>query len=165
MYHLQIITREADDVQAAVVAAIREGRTVSFEIEGVRGGLRLRHKKFKGDVRFLKTPGPFMITVRGADEWKLLDAFIGRLVYHFAGSIRGINIQLDAPPPSPKKRARRVARKKSRRPARAKRAAKGPARRTPKRTIRRTPKRATRRTGRRLTRRTARRGRTPRRSR
>lgn len=169
MYHLQIITREADDVQAAVVAAIREGRMVSFEIEGVRGGLRLRHKKFKGDVRFLKTPGPFMITVRGADEWKLLDAFIGRLVYHFAGSIRGINIQLDAPPPPAKKRARRVARKKSRRPARAKRAgkhaAKRPARRTPKRTLRRTPKRATRRTGRRLTRRTTRRGRTPRRSR
>ncbi|HSA54146.1 MAG TPA: hypothetical protein VLE53_00515 [Gemmatimonadaceae bacterium] len=173
MYHLQIITRETGDhadVQAAVLAAIREGRMVSFEIDRVRGGVRLRHRKFKGDVRFLKTEGPLMITVRSPDpagEWQLLDAFIGRIVYHFADSIRGINIPLDGMPAGPKKPARRVARRAARRatprraarrkPKRARaRVARRPKRRT--RTARRTPRPSARRTTRRTTRRAARRG-------
>ena len=170
MYHLQIITRETGDhadVQAAVLAAIREGRMVSFEIDRVRGGVRLKHRKFKGDVRFLKTAGPLMITVRSPDpagEWQLLDAFIGRIVYHFADSIRGINIQLDGLP-APKKTARRPARGARRKPARrggARRKAKPPSTRGARRTTRRAT-RATRRPVRRITRRTTKRN--PRRSR
>ena len=161
MYHLQIITREAGDhadVQAAVLAAIREGRMVSFEIDRVRGGVRLRHRKFKGDVRFLKTAGPLMITVRSPDpagEWQLLDAFIGRIVYHFADSIRAINIQLDGIP-APTKSARRTARKPARR---------GGARRKAKRARPRRPARRVRRITRRTPKRNPRRGRPTRRSR
>jgi hypothetical protein len=172
MYHLQIITREAVDVQAEVMSAIRDERMRSFEIDRIRGGLVLRHKKFRGDVRFLKTPGPLMITVRGPDEWQLLDAFIGRLVYHFADTIRGINIQLDAAPPVAKKgvrqRTRRAAgRRAGRRAAvrKAKRAPRRPAKRAARTPGRRATRRATRRVTRRLTRRTSRRGRAPRRSR
>lgn len=171
MYHLQIITRETGDhtdVQAAVLAAIREGRMVSFEIDRVRGGVRLRHRKFRGDVRFLKTAGPLMITVRSpepAGEWQLLDAFIGRIVYHFADSIRAINIQLDgmpAPKKTARRPARRVARKKSARRGGARRKAKRAAgRRAGRRTVRRPVRRVTRR----VTRRSARRSRSTRRSR
>lgn len=180
MYHLQIITREAGDhadVQAAVLAAIREGRMVSFEIDRIRGGVRLKHRKFKGDVRFLKTAGPLMITVRSPDpagEWQLLDAFIGRIVYHFAGSIRGINIQLDGMP-APKKAARRSARRAKRKPARrggARRKSKRPSARGARRTTRRTtprttrtPRQRVRRITRRAPKRSARRSRATRRSR
>lgn len=112
MYHLQIISRDAMDVQAAVREAIETERIKSFEIDRIRGGLRIRHKKFKGDVQFARTPGPTLVTVRSPNpdnEWQLLTAFIGRLVYHFGDAITGINLQVGGgpPPKSPKRRARK----------------------------------------------------------
>ena len=114
MVHLQLIGRDAADIGALVRSAIEEERIKSFEIARIRGGLRIRHKKFRGEVRFARTEGPVMVTVRSPDrskEWQLLEAFIGRLTYHFASAIAGINIQLesDEPPPTrrrPKRRAR-----------------------------------------------------------
>ena len=118
MVHLQLISRDAADIGALVRSAIEEERIKSFEIARIRGGLRIRHKKFRGEVRFARSEGPVLVTVRSPDrskEWQLLEAFIGRLTYHFAGAIAGINIQLESEEPAPAPRARRrVARRKSR---------------------------------------------------
>lgn len=111
MYHLQIISRDTADVQAEVREAIETERIKSFEIDRIRGGLRIRHKKFKGDVQFTRTSGPLLVTVRSPNadsEWQLLTAFIGRLVYHFADAINGINIQIAAEPSKPKKKRARA---------------------------------------------------------
>ena len=118
MVHLQLIGRDAADIGALVRSAIEEERIKSFEIARIRGGLRIRHKKFRGEVRFARTEGPVMVTVRSPDrskEWQLLEAFIGRLTYHFANAIAGINIQLESDEPVPKSRTKRRPRAKARR--------------------------------------------------
>jgi hypothetical protein len=122
MVHMQILSRNAQDVQAELRSAIEEKRMTTFEIEGIRGGLRLRHKRFRGEVRFLRSgrAGPALVSVQSRlpnEEWQLLSALIGRLADRFKNQIAGINIQLESDEP-PKMRGRK------RRPARRLRARK-----------------------------------------
>jgi hypothetical protein len=110
--HLQIISRNSADVQAELREAIEEQRMTTFEIEGLRGGLRLRHKRFAGEVRFRRDgpTGPELVSVRSRqsnEEWQLLSAFIGRLTDRFRGQIAAINIQLEADEPAKPARKRR----------------------------------------------------------
>lgn len=117
MIHVQIISRGAADVQAELRAAIEEQRMTTFEIEGLRGGLRLRHKRFAGEVRFRRDGrgGPELVSVRSRrpnEEWQLLSAFIGRLSDRFRDRIAGINIQLEPDEPPKKATRRKKAKKK-----------------------------------------------------
>jgi len=126
LVHLQIISRNAADVQAELRTAIEEQHMTTFEIEGLRGGLRLRHKRFRGEVWFLPSggSGPALVTVRSRlpnEEWQLLTALIGRLADRFKNQIAGINIQLESGEvPKPKRRkgakpARRAKRRRAKR--------------------------------------------------
>lgn len=117
MIHLQIISRDSADVQAELRAAIEEQRMTTFEIEGLRGGLRLRHKRFAGEVRFRRDgpAGPELVSVKSrlaSEEWQLLSALIGRLSDRFRGQIAAINIQLEADEPAKKPRRRKARGKK-----------------------------------------------------
>ena len=109
MVHLQIISRGDADIQAEIRSAIEEERMKTFEIVRLRGGLRLRHKRFRGEVHFIKSEGPLLITVRsskGADEWQLLSALIGRLADRFRDQISSINISFEVKA-APKKKSRK----------------------------------------------------------
>jgi hypothetical protein len=135
MVHLQIISRNAADVQAALRSAIEEQRMTTFEIERIRGGLRLRHKRFRGEVRFHPTDGPLLVTVRSPksnNEWQLLSAFIGRLADRFRDQVSSVSIQFQstsgvARRPGPRRRPVARRRPKKARPRRP--AARGRARR------------------------------------
>jgi hypothetical protein len=107
MVHVQIVGRNGPNLQAELRTAIAEERIRSFEVTQVRGGLRLRHKRYPGELRLEQTPGPLLVTVRcrpPSQEWQLLSAFIGRLADHFKDEISGINIQLEPNEAEPKKR-------------------------------------------------------------
>jgi hypothetical protein len=98
MIHLQVIPRVAEDLKPLIRAAIKDGRIRSFYVDRVKGGLRLKHQKHPGRVQIESSKGPLLCTVlcKASDqEWQLLDAFVGRLVYHFRADIAGINIQLN----------------------------------------------------------------------
>lgn len=98
MVHLQLISREGDDLRAVIRSAIEEGHIKSFEIARIRGGLRIRHRKFQGEIRLDPTAGPLLVSVRCRDrtkEWQLLSAFIGRLADHFKDEIIAINMQFE----------------------------------------------------------------------
>ena len=100
MIHMQLIARADEDLQGLLRAAIKDGQIRSFEISQVKGGLRIRHKKRLGEIRVDRTQGPLLITIlckNRAKEWQLLEAFVGRLAYHFGNEIAGINIQFDVP--------------------------------------------------------------------
>ena len=68
MIHLQLIARAGDDLHSLIRQAIKQERIRSFEIARVRGGLTIRHKKHKGDIRFEKTKGPLLATLRCRDR-------------------------------------------------------------------------------------------------
>ena len=96
MVHVQVISRGDTNLQTAIRSAITEGAIKSFEISQVKGGLKIRHKKHLGEVRFVNTKGPLLATLvckNRSKEWQLLEAFVGRLVYHFKNEIAAINIQ------------------------------------------------------------------------
>lgn len=98
MIHLQIIGRESKNLQSLIRAAIAEGKIKSFETARVKGGVKITHKKHVGAIRLTRTQGPLLATVtcnNPAKEWQLLEAFIGRLTYHFFAEINAINIQFD----------------------------------------------------------------------
>jgi hypothetical protein len=110
MVHLQIISRNDADVQGVLRAAIEEGSMKTFEIARIRGGLRLRHKRFRGEVRFARSDGPLLVTVRSpksVDEWQLLTALIGRLADRFRDQISSISLHFEAPAAVAKKRGKR----------------------------------------------------------
>jgi hypothetical protein len=96
MIHLQIVRRENDNVQSLIRAAIASGKIKSFKTAQVHGGLKIKHKTYLGVISIKGTKGPLLATVRCHDrskEWQLLEAFVGRLAYHFSNEIAGINIQ------------------------------------------------------------------------
>jgi len=98
MIHMQVIAKDNSNLHSLVRAAIHEGKIKSFEIVRVRGGLKIQHRKFLGSVSLAKKPGLLLATLRchaKRREWQLLDAFIGRMTYHFREKIAAINIQFD----------------------------------------------------------------------
>lgn len=148
MVHLQIISRDGSDVQAELRAAIQEQRMTTFEIEGIRGGMRLRHKRFKGEVHFLPTRAgaPALLSVRSKlanEEWQLLSALIGRLADRFRSQIVSINMQLEPPEQTlPKGKARGAARKRAGTKKKPRRSVKASRRRKAKAAVRTRPRRS-----------------------
>jgi hypothetical protein len=117
MVYLQIVGRDGSNLQSELRTAIAEGRITSFEVAQVRGGVKLRHVRYLGEIKLDQmrsptAPGPLIVTVICKDrskEWQLLSAFIGRLADHFKDEISSINIQLEPNDGVPK---RAVAKKK-----------------------------------------------------
>jgi uncharacterized membrane-anchored protein YjiN (DUF445 family) len=98
MIHIQVVSRDRENLQTLIRAAIAEGSIKSFEVSRVKGGLTIRHKKHIGEIRLSKTTGPLLATIickNRAKEFALLETFVGRLAYHFKNEISGINIQLE----------------------------------------------------------------------
>lgn len=98
MVHLQVLSRDGVKLQAAIKKAIGDGAIKSFEVVQVKGGFKIKHKKHIGEIRFTKTSGPLLVSLvckNRSKEWQLLEAFVGRLAYHFKNDIAAINIQLE----------------------------------------------------------------------
>jgi hypothetical protein len=100
MIHIQVISRQGENLQSLIRAAIADGRIRSFSVSRVKGGLRLQHRSndIKGEVRLAKSAGPLLVTLvskNRSKEFRILEAFIGRLAYHFKNEISSINIQLE----------------------------------------------------------------------
>jgi hypothetical protein len=100
MVHLQLTSRNGENIQTLLRSAINEGTIKSFEISGVAGGVRIRHKKHLGELHLTKARGrgPLGVTLvcyNRRKEWQLLEAFIGRLAYHFKSQIAAVNIQFE----------------------------------------------------------------------
>lgn len=98
MIHVQVVSRNRENLQAMIRAAIADGSIKSFEVARVKGGVTIRHKKHIGEIRLSKTVGPLLATIickNRVKEFALLEAFVGRLAYHFKNEISGINIQLE----------------------------------------------------------------------
>ena len=98
MIHVQIVGRKGANVYSLIRRAITDGNIRAFALTQVKGGLRIRHQKFLGDIRLTKSPGPVLATLvckNRAKEFQLLESFVGRLVYHFKNDIASINIQLE----------------------------------------------------------------------
>lgn len=100
MVHVQIIPRDGANLQTLIRQAIADERIRSFSVSQVRGGLRIKHKKHLGEIRFTKSKGPCIATVickNSSKEWQVLEAFVGRMAYHFRNEIAAINLQMERP--------------------------------------------------------------------
>ena len=98
MIHLQVINRGGENLQSLIRSAINEGQIKSFAIVRVKGGLVIKHKKHLGEVALEQTLGPMLATLKcknRAKEWQLLEAFVGRLAYHFKNEVASVNIQFE----------------------------------------------------------------------
>jgi hypothetical protein len=98
MIHLQIISRGGDNLQSLIRGAIASGSIKSFEVARVQGGLKIKPKKHQGIIALTKSPGPLLATLvckNRTREFQLLEAFIGRLAYHFKNEISSVNIQFE----------------------------------------------------------------------
>lgn len=98
MIHLQIVSRGSENIQSLIRSAINEGHIKSFEIAQVKGGLVIKHKKHLGEIAIKQTSGPLLATLKcknRAKEWQLLEAFVGRLAYHFKNQISALNLQFE----------------------------------------------------------------------
>ena len=98
MIHTQLISRNSENLQTLIRQAITEGKIKSFQIAKVAGGLKITHKKHKGSIKFANTKGLLLATIsckNPTKEWQLLEAFIGRLAYHFSDELAAINIQFE----------------------------------------------------------------------
>ena len=96
MIHIQVVPQADEDLKGMLRAAITEGRIKSFEIARVRGGLRVIHKRYNGRVDLDQKNG--ILTAKLSchnrdDEWQLVQAFVGRLIYHFRDHIVTLDIQ------------------------------------------------------------------------
>jgi hypothetical protein len=99
MINIQAVSRNGENLQSLLRTAIRKGHIKSFEVVQVKGGLRIKHKKHLGAICLEHRNSLLLATLscKNADkEWQLLEAFIGRLVYHFTSDVAAINIQLKA---------------------------------------------------------------------
>lgn len=79
-------------------SAIAEEHIKSFEVARVKGGLRVKHKRYQGRVELVQIKGILVATLvcrDPADDWQLFQAFVGRLIYHFRDSIAAINVHPD----------------------------------------------------------------------
>ena len=98
MIHLQMVSREGENLQSLIRSAINDGRIKSFAIARVTGGLVIKHKKHIGEIGLEQTSGPLLATLKcknRAKEWQLLEAFVGRLAYHFKNEVSALNIQFE----------------------------------------------------------------------
>jgi hypothetical protein len=98
MIHTQLISRNSANLQTLIRQAITEGKIKSFQTAKVAGGLRITHKKYPGSINFSNTKGPLLATISCTNptkEWQLLEAFVGRLSYHFSDKLAAINIQFE----------------------------------------------------------------------
>lgn len=96
MIHAQLISRNGENLQTLIRSAIADGQIKSFQTAKVVGGLRITHKKHPGAINLSKTKGIVLATLsctNPAREWQLLEAFVGRLAYHFPDQVAAINIQ------------------------------------------------------------------------
>ena len=96
MIHVQLVARGTDNLQSLLRQAIANGQIKSFQTSQVKGGLKITHKKHKGTISIERTKGPLLVTVsctNSSKEWQLLEAFIGRIAYHFPQEVAAINIQ------------------------------------------------------------------------
>ena len=101
MIHIQLVSRDGQNLQTLIRTAISEGHIKSFETVKVKGGVTITHKKFIGKITLQPTKGPLVATLlckNRQKEWQLLETFVGRLVYHFRNQIAGINIQPELDP-------------------------------------------------------------------
>ncbi|HYX72868.1 MAG TPA: hypothetical protein VE732_08855 [Nitrososphaera sp.] len=99
MIHLQIVSRDGQNLQSLIRSAINEGSIKSFAIARVKGGLVIKHKKHLGEIALENTSGPLLATLKcknRAKEWQLLEAFVGRLAYHFKNEVSAVNIQFES---------------------------------------------------------------------
>ena len=99
MIHIQLVNRNGENLQGLIRTAISEGKIKSFVTRRVKGGVTIAHKKFLGRITLERTRGPLVATVvcnNREREWQILEAFIGRLAYHFKNEISAINIQMDS---------------------------------------------------------------------
>ena len=79
--------------------AINGGQIRSFQIDRVRGGLQISHKKYLGIIKFQRTPGPLVATIQCKNrkrEWQIFEAFMGRIADHFTDQIAAVNIQMQS---------------------------------------------------------------------
>jgi hypothetical protein len=98
MIHVQLINREGANLQPLIRRAIAEGQITSFETAKGVGGLRISHKKHPGFINIEQSKGPLLATITCTNpekEWQLLEAFVGRVAYHFSNEVASINIQLE----------------------------------------------------------------------
>jgi len=100
MVHIQIITRDRANIHALLRQAIQDRRIRSFETVRVKGGLKIQHKNpgTPGSISLSRKPGLLLATLRcnaKNKEWKLLEAFVGRMTYHFRADIAAMNIQFE----------------------------------------------------------------------
>jgi hypothetical protein len=99
MITIQAISEAGQNLQALLRSAIREGCVESFEVTQVKGGLRLRHKQIGGRVVLEHRQGLLLAGLlcnNKENEWELLQAFVGLLVYCCKPVLAAINIQLGA---------------------------------------------------------------------
>jgi hypothetical protein len=98
MIRIQLVSREQENLQSLIRTAISEGRIKSFQISKVVGGLKITHKKHPGTIRISTTHGVVAAAISCTNptkEWQLLEAFVGRVAYHFRSEAFAINIQFE----------------------------------------------------------------------
>jgi hypothetical protein len=100
MMYVSATSADGSQLQTLLREAIRDGDVRSFQVAQVKGGLRVKHKKHPGVIIFEKQhDGSLWAKVSCKDkdqEWKLLEAFVGRLVYHFRDQIGEIILRLNS---------------------------------------------------------------------
>jgi hypothetical protein len=98
MMYITATSSDGSQLQTLLREAIRDGHVRSFQVAQVQGGLKVKHKKHPGFILFEKQrDGSLSAKVSCKDksqEWKLLEAFVGRLVYHFRDQIESITLRL-----------------------------------------------------------------------
>jgi hypothetical protein len=99
MIKVQVISNKDRNLYSGFRGAIENGSIRSFTKVKVKGGLKIKHKdKYTpGWINIQKLSGMLLAEVycNAQDkEWKILQAFIGRIIDHFKEDIICINIQL-----------------------------------------------------------------------
>ena len=99
MIHVQLVSRNRDDLHSLIKTAITGGQIRSFQIDRVHGGLQISHKKYLGIIKLQRTSGPLVATIQCKNrkkEWQIFEAFVGRIADHFTAEIAAINIQMQS---------------------------------------------------------------------
>jgi hypothetical protein len=95
MIHLQIIDKDDARIQSLLRNSIQAGSIKSFQVVQVKGGIKVKQAKYLGSLKFAQKKHILFGTLQcnnQAKEWQLLEAFIGRLTYHFKDYITAINL-------------------------------------------------------------------------
>lgn len=97
MIDLELASRDGQNLQTLLRTAIKERRIRSFEVARVKGGLKIRHKKRFGTIKLARQKGGILLAKlacnKRSDESRLLEAFVGRLAYHFRAEIETVTIR------------------------------------------------------------------------